>query len=101
MISIYVTCKDKKETLKISKILLKKKLIACSNMFPIESMYNWKGKLYNEKEYVMILKTKKKLFNQVSDVIKKNHSYKVPCICTWNIGKLSKEYKNYIDEEIK
>src|SRR3989344_3036074 len=45
MISVYVTCKNKQEAVNISRLLLQKKVIACSNIFPINSLYNWKGKL--------------------------------------------------------
>ena len=85
MISIYVTCKDKKEAEKLAKILLEKKLIACANIHPISSLYRWKGKIEHSKEYAMILKTKKNMFDEIKDEIKKNHSYDVPCICSWNI----------------
>jgi len=100
MISIYVTCRDKDEAIKISKILLKKKVIACSNIFPIESLYNWKGKLNEEKEYAMILKTKNSKFDEIKKIIKKEHSYEVPCICSWNEN-ADEEYEKWINEEVK
>lgn len=94
----YITCKDKAEAKNISKKLLSKKLIACANIFPIESLYNWKGKLNKENEFAMILKTKKSKLNKVKKLIKKNHSYDVPCICSWNEN-ANKEYEDYINEE--
>ena len=45
MIVCYVTCKNKTEAKKISKHLLNKKLVACSNMFPVSSMYWWNKKI--------------------------------------------------------
>ena len=60
MTIIYITCKDEEEAVKISKHLLDKKLIACSNMHPIRSMYFWKGKIQDEKEVVIIAKTLEK-----------------------------------------
>ncbi len=98
MISIYVTCKDKNEAEKISKILLQKKVIACSNIFPVSSLYNWKGKLNKENEFAMILKTKKSKLNEAKKLIKKNHSYDIPCICSWQ-EQADKKYENWINEE--
>ena len=54
MTLIYITCKDEKEAVKISKHLLGKSLIACSNIHPIRSMYMWNKKLQDEKEFVII-----------------------------------------------
>jgi len=45
MILTYITCKDKSEARKISEHLLKKRLIVCDNIFPIESMHWWKDKI--------------------------------------------------------
>ena len=49
MAFVYITCKDKKEARKISRFLLEKKLIACANIFPIESMYRWEGKMVDDE----------------------------------------------------
>ena len=80
MTLMYITCKDKKEARKISSYLLRKRLVACSNMFPIESLYRWKGKIVNGKEYVILAKTLKKNVKRIRKEVKKIHSYEIPCI---------------------
>ena len=52
--------------------LVKKRLIACANIFPINSMYWWKGKIVNYKESVIIAKTLEKNFKKVINEVKKN-----------------------------
>lgn len=99
MIILYVTCKSNKEAKKISKLLLKKKLIACANIFPIESMYNWKGKLVEDKEVVLILKAFDKNYKKVEQEIKKLHSYEIPFIGKINV-KVNKEYENWTKNEV-
>jgi periplasmic divalent cation tolerance protein len=81
MIFIYVTCKNKKEAKAIAKELITKKLIACANIFPIESVYRWKSKIVDEKEVALICKTRGGYYNDVAKAIKRKHSYDVPCIC--------------------
>ncbi|MBL7056133.1 divalent-cation tolerance protein CutA [Candidatus Woesearchaeota archaeon] len=76
----YITCKDEKEAVKISKHLLEKKLIACSNIHPIRSLYNWKGKVQDEKEFVIMAKTTEEMFEKVKEEVEKVHSYDIPCI---------------------
>ena len=77
---IYITCKDEKEAVKLSKYLLEKRLIACSNLFPIRSMYWWKGKIQDENEYVILAKTLGKNYNKIKEEVSKIHSYDIPCI---------------------
>jgi len=100
MTLIYITCKDKQEAKKISKALLEKRLIACSNMFPIESMYWWKGKIEEDNEIVILAKTKDKNYDKIKEEVKKLHSYEVPCILKID-AKANEDYQKWVDEEVK
>ncbi len=81
LVLIYVTNPSLAVARRIAKHLLKKKLIACANLFPpIYSMYSWKGKLKQGKEWLVILKTSSAKFEAVKKEIEKIHPYEVPCI---------------------
>ena len=49
LIFVYITNPTGTEAKRIARHLIKKKLIVCANIFPIESIYPWKGKIANEK----------------------------------------------------
>jgi len=100
MTLIYITCKDEEEAVKISKHLLNKRLIACSNMYPVRSMYWWQGKIADEKEFVIIAKTKEKNYKTIKEEVKKIHSYNIPCILKID-AEANKSYAKWIDEELK
>jgi periplasmic divalent cation tolerance protein len=100
MALIYITCKDEKEAVKISKHLLNKRLIACSNMHPIRSMYRWNKKIRDEKEFVIIAKTKNKNYKTIKGEVKKIHSYDVPCILKIDT-EANESYANWINKEVK
>jgi len=94
---IYVTNPNEKEAKKIALHLLKKRLVACTNIFPIQSSYWEKGKIENTKEVVLILKTRKENFEKVKNEIKKIHPYSVPCIIKFGV-EANKEYENWLKE---
>ena len=96
----YITCKDKNEAEKISTHLLKKRLIACANIFPIRSMYRWNNKIVRNKEEVIIAKTNNKNFNKVAAEVKKMHSYNIPCIIKIN-STANKDYETWAKREMK
>ena len=100
MTLIYITCKDEEEAVKISKHLLDKKLIACSNMYPIRSMYRWQGEIQDEKEFVMMAKTKEKNFGKIKEEVKKIHSYDVPCILKID-AEANASYDKWVNEEVR
>ncbi len=92
--SIYITAKNKREAQKISRHLLDRKLIACANIFPIESMFFWKDKFVDEEEYAIIAKTGAK-FSRVAGEVKKIHSYETPCICKFNV-EANKDFERWV-----
>src|SRR3989344_2022345 len=100
MTLVYITCKDSQEAKKISKHLLRKRLIACANIFPIKSMYWWNNKIVNDNENVIIAKTNNKNFNKVENEVKKIHSYEIPCILKINASS-NKEYLQWASKEMK
>ena len=77
---VYITCKNNGEAKKIANALLNKKLIVCANVFPISSMYKWKGKTENTKEIVLIAKTKPMNYEKIKNAVSRMHSYSVPCV---------------------
>ncbi|MFP4402764.1 MAG: divalent-cation tolerance protein CutA [Nanoarchaeota archaeon] len=101
MIVIGITFKDKKEAKKIISVLIESKLIACANIFPIESMFYWNNKVELKKEIFAILKTKKTNYNEIKKIVKKLHSYSVPLIESWNIDNINKDYKKWLNEVLK
>lgn len=99
-INIITTTSSKDEAEKISNYLIDKRLIACSQIEEIDSYYIWNDKKENNKEFRITTKTRKELFIDVYNEIKKIHSYKLPEIISIDII-CSKEYENWIYENTK
>ncbi|MGE5356226.1 MAG: divalent-cation tolerance protein CutA [Deltaproteobacteria bacterium] len=98
IISIYVTNPDKEIARQIGEYLLKLKLIACFNVFPVESAYWWNGNIESDGEYVSLLKTSNEYWETIRDEIEKIHPYEIPCILKINI-EANEKYKKWIYSE--
>jgi periplasmic divalent cation tolerance protein len=98
---IYITTKNINEARKISGVLLRKKLIACANIFPIESQFWWKGKIEKCSESAIICKTNSKNVEKVIDTVKKNHSYDIPDVVEIPIKSGNKDFLKWIDEVVE
>ena len=99
-ILIYMTCTGKEEAEKIGKALLEERLIACANIMAAHSsLYRWEGKLENNMEIAMILKTQESLFEQVRQKICDLHSYDCPCIVALPIIQGHEPFLQWIEEE--
>ncbi len=101
LIVCFVTCKDEDEAAKIAKALLKKKLCACVNIIKdIRSLYVWEGKLCDDREALMVLKTKEEKFPALEREIKKHHSYDVPEIIAFPVTRVSDVYAKWVTESV-
>jgi hypothetical protein len=59
-IVVLVTCGSEEEAIKIAHALVEDHLAACVNLvFPIRSIYRWEGKIWDEKECLLVIKTQK------------------------------------------
>ncbi len=96
---IYTTLPDKTITKKIARTLVGENLVACANFFPIESIYRWKNKLNEDKEYALIMKTRKSLYRKVEKRLKELHPYEVPAIVSHEIKEGLKSYLSWIKKE--
>jgi periplasmic divalent cation tolerance protein len=94
-ILVYVTASNRKEADNIASHLLKRKLIACANIFPISSSYWWNNKIEKSQEVIIIAKTKRENWNKIKDEVTKIHSYKVPCIIKIEVEANTK-YENWL-----
>ena len=95
---IYITYPDKLTAQRIANELINKRLVACANIFPIDSSYWWKGEINNEGEYVSIVKTRNELVKEVEQQVLKIHPYEVPCIMSMKVN-ANKAYELWILEQ--
>ena len=100
-VSAYMIAKDRKEARKIAEFLVKKKLAACANIFPIESFYIWEEKMQNHAEYAVIAKTRRSSVKKLISAVKRIHSYSVPCIVFWQIAEGSRDYLDWVRKETR
>jgi len=96
MVLIYSTCRDVEEARKLSKLFVEKKVVACVDMWPVESCYIWEGALKCENEYALLIKTNESKVQDVEDIIHQNHSYSVPVVATVDVRRVNRDYKEWM-----
>jgi len=67
------------QAVEISEELIARRLATCINIVPcLRSIYRWKGKVCEDTEYLLVVKTPRRLFDRVSEAIRELHSYELP-----------------------
>jgi len=101
IIFVYITNPTKAVARRVAKQLLRKKLIACANIYPgVNSIYPWKGTIADEQEVILIAKTTNGLWGAVRKEVERVHPYTVPCVIkiavTANSG-----YAHWLTSEVR
>jgi len=98
-IVVFITASNEDEAAKISRALVEARLAGCVNIIKgVRSIYQWKEKIEDEPEVLMIVKTQRHLFPVLSKKVKELHTYTVPEILALPIVEGSAEYLNWLKE---
>lgn len=98
---VLVTVASLAEGKAIAICLIEAKLAACVNLFPLNSIYLWEGKINQEQEYQLIIKTDLNKFDELAAKIKTLHSYEVPEIIALPIIAGSKTYLDWLGSSLQ
>jgi len=94
---VFMTASNREEAVKIVRTLLEERLIACGNIIdPVSSFFWWQGKIAEEKETLVIMKSHEKLFKKLSKRVRELHSYDVPEILALPIVDGSSSYLEWL-----
>ncbi len=96
---VLVTCGSEEEASKLAYSLVEERLAACVNIVsPIRSIYRWEGRIWNEKEWLLIIKTQEERFEELEQKVKSLHSYSVPEIVALRIAEGFCPYLKWLAE---
>jgi len=99
-IIVFVTAASEEEGARIGQAIVGEKLAACVNIIrSIRSIYRWQGRIEDGQEILLIIKTKKNLFENLKKRVKELHSYSVPEIIALPLVGGDEQYLNWLGEE--
>lgn len=91
---------DRTGALELARILVREKLAACVNVLPgATSVYHWEGRLNEDVEAVMIIKTADLRADALMERVKELHPYAVPEIVALPVAGGSEAYLKWVLEE--
>lgn len=97
---LYVTFPNRDEALRVARLLLDGRLVACANVIDrVTSLYWWEGAVHEDAEVVLIAKTATDRVAAAIDAVQAAHSYDCPCVTSWPITDAHPPYLDWIARE--
>jgi periplasmic divalent cation tolerance protein len=84
------------------RALVDRQLIACGTVLPqATSIYRWEGKVTEEAEAVVLLKTRRERWGDLLDATRTLHPYKVPELLALPVGDGLPAYLDWVTSETR
>lgn len=100
-ILVLSTCADQDTALRIAEELVQEHLAACVNIIHnVSSLYRWEGKIQQDQEHILLIKTTKESYAALEVKIKDVHPYELPEIITLPINSGLEDYLAWIGQEV-
>lgn len=98
---VLCTTNSRENAEKIADILVSNRLAACVNIIDsVASLYRWQGKVVKDTEFLLLIKSKSELFEELKAKILENHSYEVPEVISLDIKDGTKAYLDWIGASV-
>lgn len=99
-IQVVTTTATQEDAQRIAQTLVESRLAACVQIVgPITSTYRWQGKIETGQEWQCVAKTRRDLYAQVEEAIRRAHPYEVPEILALPIVAESDDYGRWLEEQ--
>ena len=97
-IAVLTTIDSLEQARAIADILVERKLAACVQISPIESIYTWHGSVQRDDEYRVFAKTTADRYADVETAIRELHSYDLPAIYAIDLTQVFEPYADWVAE---
>ncbi len=96
-VMVFITAASTEEASKIARAVVDERLAACCNIVnPVTSIYRWEGKVMEDPEALMIVKTRSALLEPLIKRVKELHSYDVPEVISVALGEGNPAYMKWL-----
>ena len=99
MLIVFTTYEREEDAVRVTRVLVEERLIACGNLLPgARSLYHWKGEVADQREVVVLMKTRKQDWAALLSRLHELHPYETPECVAIRIAAGAPKYMEWLDE---
>jgi periplasmic divalent cation tolerance protein len=99
---VLITAGSQEEADRIAQALVGEMLAACVNIVPgVTSVYRWEGEVQRDREWLLVVKSRREALDDLVQRVQALHSYDVPEVIALPLSGGSEAYLQWIDGEVR
>jgi periplasmic divalent cation tolerance protein len=100
-IVVFTTCNSQEQAAQIARHLVEQRLAGCATVLPgAQSFYRWKDEIKNAPEALVMIKTRRDMFEKVQAAITHLSSEEIPELIALSIVEGSEAYLAWLGREL-
>jgi periplasmic divalent cation tolerance protein len=100
-IVVLTTCNSQEQGAQLARHLIEHRLAACVSIVTgARSFYRWRGEIEQAAEVVLIVKSRRDVFEKLRDAIVQLHSDEIPEVIALPVVDGSEGYLSWLDREL-
>lgn len=100
-IVVLTTCDSQEQAERLARHVIEQRLSACVNILPgARSIYRWKDNIEDAAEFVLLIKSRRDVFDKLREAIAHLHTYEIPEVIALPVVDGSEAYLGWLDREL-
>ncbi len=96
---VLATVPSKEVGVHLAHELVDRRMAACVNILPATSVYRWEGKVQEDEEHLLVIKTRRTYIDDIRDLFDEEHPYDLPELISMEVEDGSADYLNWWRDE--
>ena len=98
---VVTTVGTEEEANQLAEELVARRHSSCVNIVPVhKSIYRWKGKVCDDREYLLVIKTLEQEYEAVEETVRELHSYELPEILAFRVSRGEAGFLEWIAQSV-
>ena len=98
---VLTTAASDEQARSIARALVERRLAACVHLAPLGcSIYRWEGRVEEEDERLLVIKTARRLFPDLRRALRELHSYETPELLALDVRDGDPDYLRWLGESL-
>ncbi len=94
---VVTTVGTEEEANQLAEELVARRHSACVNIVPVHrSVYRWQGKICDDREFLLVIKTQEEEYEAVESTVRELHSYELPEILAFQVSRGEGRFLDWI-----